>query len=196
VDDLDPGFVRHGTPAYWREAAIGYAGHMWWTLSNGNVLDNWAEWVPNLPQCGLYQVAVFIPSNYATTANARYLVTHRNGQNTVVVNQYLYSDQWVALGAFTFEGGSASRVSLGDNTGEPLGQQHIGFDAIRWTLLSPCATPTVSATPTASPTATQTPTHTSTITLTPTHTPTWTPTATAGFHIYLPVIMKSWPITQ
>jgi hypothetical protein len=196
VDDLEPGFVRHGTLAYWHEAAIGYARHMWWTLSNGNVLDNWAEWVPNLPQCGLYQVAVFIPSNYATTANARYLVTHRDGQNTVAVNQNLYFDQWIALGAFTFEGGSAGRVSLGDNTGEPPGQQYIGFDAIRWTLLSPCTTPTASATPTASPTATPTPTQTPTITSTPTNTPTWTPTATASFHIYLPLIMKSWPIIQ
>jgi hypothetical protein len=92
VDDLDPSFIRHGTPAYWHEAAIGYAGHIWWTLSNGNVLDNWAEWVPNLPQCGLYQVAVFIPSNYASTANASYLVTHQSGQDTVVVNQNLYYD--------------------------------------------------------------------------------------------------------
>jgi hypothetical protein len=194
VDDLDPGFIRHGTPAYWHEAAIGYAGHMWWTLSNGNVLDNWTEWVPNLPQCGFYQVAVVIPRNYATTANARYLVTHRNGQDTVVVNQNLYYDQWIVLGAFTFEDGSAGRVSLGDNTGESVGQQYIGFDATRWTLLSPCATPTASATPAASPTATPTPTQTPTITPTPTHTPTRTPTATAGFHIYLPLIMKSWPI--
>jgi hypothetical protein len=60
--------------------------------------------------------------------------------------------------------------------------------------ITPTPTHTPTRTPTATPTSTSTPTQTPTITSTPLHTPTRTPTATVVFRIYLPLIMKSWPI--
>ena len=135
IDDLDEGFIRHGTPQYWWEAPIGYRKHMFWTYVNGDTIDNWAEWRPDLPQCGSYQVSVFIPSQNATTQSAKYEVYHRDGVQVVEVRQIDYYDEWVNLGTYNFGAGTEGYVLLTDATGEPLStRRQVGFDAVRWEL--------------------------------------------------------------
>ena len=169
VDDLDPGFARFGTTAYWHGMNTGYAGHMWWTLSNGTVVDNWARWQPVVPATMRYRVEVYIPAGYSTytpTSSARYMVYHRDGVTPVVVNQAAHPNEWVSLGEFCFTAGTSGRVELTDATGEAVGTRSIAFDAVRWTCLGPCGpvvgtpTPTPTATLTPAPTATPTPTST------------------------------------
>jgi len=139
IDDLDEGFIRHGTPQYWWEAPVGYRKHMFWTYVYGDTIDNWAEWRPDLPQCGSYQVSVFIPSQYATTQSAKYDVYHRDGVQVVVVSQIDYSDEWVSLGTYNFDAGTEGYVRLTDATGEEFATgRQIGFDAVRWELQEPC----------------------------------------------------------
>jgi len=132
VDDLDDGFIRHGTPKYWQESAIGYEDHMFWTYVNGNTIDNWAEWRPGLLSCGFYRVSVFVPRENATTQNARYEVYHWDGTTVVVVKQVVYYDEWVALGTYRFGGSAEEHVRLTDATGEDLSTwRQIGFDAVK-----------------------------------------------------------------
>ena len=139
VDDLDDGFIRHGTPEYWRESSIGYNDHMFWTYVNGNTIDNWAEWRPGLLPCGFYQVSVFVPRENATTQSARYEVYHTDDTETVVVKQIVYYDAWVILGTYRFGDNAEEHVRLTDATGEdPNTWRQIGFDAIKWELKSPC----------------------------------------------------------
>jgi hypothetical protein len=168
VDDLDDGFIRHGTPQYWWESSIGYNDHMFWTYVNGDTIENWAEWRPGLLPCGFYQVSVFVPRQNATTYSARYEVYHADDTETVVVKQIVYYDEWVTLGTYRFGDSTEEHVRLTDATGEdPSTLRQIGFDAIKWELESPCGTTT--------PTATHTP----------------TPTATPDNRIYLPLVVKS-----
>jgi len=168
VDDLDDGFIQHGTPAYWREAPIGYNDHMYWTYVNGSIIDNWAEWRPGLLECGFYRVSVFVPSDHATTYSARYEVYHADGTETVVVKQIVYYDEWVILGSYRFGDSDEGHVRLTDATGEhPSTLRQIGFDAVKWELESPC-------TPTATPTATV------------------TPAATVTSRVYLPLVVKAY----
>lgn len=150
VDDGDAGFVRYGNPDFWWEADVGYDNHMVWTYVNGDAVSNWIEWRPELPACGDYSVSVFIPSQNATTQEARYQVYFAPGveiepddesPRVVIVNQSVYFDAWVPLGTFRFEKGLAGYVRLTDATGEdPDSLRMIGFDAVRWRLEQRCTT--------------------------------------------------------
>ena len=139
IDDLDDGFILHGTPQFWWESSIGYNDHMFWTYVNGDIIGNWAEWRPGLLQCGFYQVSVFVPCQNATTWSARYEVYHRDGIEVVVVKQIAYCDEWVSLGTYRFGDSTEEHVRLTDATGEnPNTLRQIAFDAIKWELESPC----------------------------------------------------------
>lgn len=139
IDDLDDGFILHGTPQYWWESSIGYNDHMFWTYVNGDIIGNWAEWRPGLLQCGFYQVSVFVPCQNATTWSARYEVYHPDGIEVVAVRQIDYYDEWVSLGTYRFGDSAEEHVRLTDATGEdPNTLRQIGFDAIKWELESPC----------------------------------------------------------
>lgn len=149
VDDTDAGFIRHGNPAFWFEADVGYGSHMIWTYVNGDAVSNWIEWRPALPACGDYAVSAFVPSQNATTQEARYEVYHTHGPGVtpadesprvIVVNQSAHFSQWVPLGTYRFEAGADGYVRLTDATGEdPNSLRKIGFDAVRWELQSRCA---------------------------------------------------------
>jgi membrane protease YdiL (CAAX protease family) len=138
VDDQDNGFSRHGQ-FWWREP-IGYQGSMLWTFVNGDVVECWAEWSPLLPQCGTYDVFVFIPARFAFTTSALYKIHHKGGMATVGLNQQEYFDEWVSLGSYEFDAGSDGYVRLTDATGESADtNRYVGFDAIRWVFIAPCS---------------------------------------------------------
>ena len=176
VDDLDDGFIQHGTSQYWWESSIGYNDHIFWTYVNGNTVDNWAEWRPGLLPCGFYQVSVFVPRANATTYSARYEIRYADGTEAVVVRQADYYDEWVTLGTYRFGDSAEEHVRLTDATGEdPNTLRQIGFDAVKWELESPC-------TPTVTPTATSTSTPASTN----------TPTQEVANMVFLPLVLKSY----
>jgi hypothetical protein len=134
VDNLGPGFTKGG-PFY--SAAIGYNSHMYWTRTAVSIQENWGRWTPTLPAAGQYEVFVYIPSNYATTHNARYTVYHNGLWNTVSVNQYVYYNVWVSLGTFSFNAGGGEFVFLPDTTGEPYLSHRIGYDAVKFVPVAP-----------------------------------------------------------
>ena len=95
----------------------------------------WAEWRDDLPQSGLYEIAVFIPSRKATTMRARYKVHGIVGTDTEVVidiNQNANRNAWIPLGIFDIDRrmANAGRVFLNDVTGES--DRFIAFDALRF----------------------------------------------------------------
>jgi hypothetical protein len=133
VDDTSAGFVTGGAPAGWRYVAEGYNGRQVWTYNNYSVqyAYNWARWYPSL-QARRYEVYVYIPDRYTTTAKARYWVRHAGGYTLRIVNQSNLGGQWVSLGTYTFAGTSNDYVSLSDVTYEPYRTRLIGFDAVKW----------------------------------------------------------------
>jgi hypothetical protein len=134
VDNGSEGFVKGGAASSWRTANnIGQGGSMLWTYNNDQQRNNynWARWYPNLT-AGRYEVFVFIPRNYASTRQANYWVSHRDGFARQIINQNSYSDHWVSLGTYHFQGNSSDYVSLSDITGETYLSRMIGFDAVKW----------------------------------------------------------------
>jgi hypothetical protein len=92
---------------------------------------NWARWYPALA-ARKYEVLVYIPHRFSTTSSARYWVSHAGGTTLRVVNQSAYSDQWVSLGTYRFQGNKNDYVSLADVTFEPYLSRLIAFDAVKW----------------------------------------------------------------
>ena len=133
VNETDAGFVKGGSASGWQTANVGYNNGMLWTKNNDIIRNNynWGRWYPNLG-AQRYEVFVYIPSNYASTANARYWISHRDGFTLKVVNQMNYSNQWVSLGTYWFRGNNNDYVSLSDVTFEPYLSRYVGFDAVKW----------------------------------------------------------------
>jgi murein DD-endopeptidase MepM/ murein hydrolase activator NlpD len=94
----------------------------------------WAQWVPDLPEPGRYEISVYVPSRHATTKNAQYHIHGIKGQASEVkvkLKQKKYNNQWVPLVVYKFDDlPGAGRVNLTDLTGED--NREIAFTAIRW----------------------------------------------------------------
>ncbi|MBN1249801.1 MAG: hypothetical protein JXC32_19215 [Anaerolineae bacterium] len=135
VDDTDPGFTIGGAAAGWGTAAEGYNGHLTWTRNHAFTTPgyNWARWYPAL-QPGRYEVLVYIPDRYTTTARARYWISHQDGYALQVVDQSRHGGSWVSLGTYRFRGTANEYVSLADVTFEPHTSTLVGFDAVKWSL--------------------------------------------------------------
>jgi hypothetical protein len=133
VDNNDAGFVKGGSAASWRYVYEGFNGDLTWTWNNDQPRAeyNWARWYPSL-QAGRYEVYVYIPERYTTTASARYWVAHQDGYTSRVVNQSTDGGRWISLGTYFFQGTSSDYVSLSDVTYEPYVTRLIAFDAVRW----------------------------------------------------------------
>jgi hypothetical protein len=133
VDDTDAGFVKGGSSTGWHVAAEGYGGRLLWTQNNDRTRSNynWARWYPKL-KAGRYEVFIYIPERYTTTAQARYWVSHKGGLTLRIVNQSTNGDRWVSLGTYQFQGTQKDYVSLTDVTFEPRLSRLIAFDAAEW----------------------------------------------------------------
>ena len=133
VDNQDSGFVTGGSASSWRTETEGYDGQLLWTQNNDMVRANynWARWYPNLNP-GRYEVFVYIPNRFTTTAQARYWIAHEGGLSLQIVDQSLNGGQWVSLGTYQFRGDGSGYVSLADVTFEPYLSRLVAFDAVRW----------------------------------------------------------------
>jgi hypothetical protein len=133
VNETDASFVKGGSASGWHTANLGYNNNMLWTKNNDYLRSNynWGRWYPALT-ARKYEVFVYVPANYATTTNARYWISHRDGFSLKVLNQMNYSNQWVSLGTYTFQGNSNDYVSLSDVTFEAYLSRYVGFDAVKW----------------------------------------------------------------
>ncbi len=137
VDDSESGFHRAGSASFWHDGTGGYENHFYWTYSTYAADTCSVEWHPILPEEGTYELFVYIPDNHAV-AQARYRVFHSAGEDTVVINQSSYFNEWVSLGTYYFTGADSEKVYLGDATG--TSGNYIAFDAVWWHLISLCTT--------------------------------------------------------
>jgi murein DD-endopeptidase MepM/ murein hydrolase activator NlpD len=129
--DREAGTFRKARVDHWYSAPYGYQGTMLWTYASAETEANWAEWRPLLPSAGQWEVAVYIPEQYATTAQAHYRIVHAEGKADVVIKQNDFHNEWVRLGTYRFEP-RQGYLRLSDVTGERRRGIMVGFDAIRW----------------------------------------------------------------
>lgn len=93
-----------------------YYGADYLTRASGGTGSNWIRWVPNLPAAGRYIVYRRLPDGDANRApDAPFFVTSRTGTRVVDVDERQSSSgEWMSLGAFDFDAGTAGYVTLTD----------------------------------------------------------------------------------
>lgn len=130
-------YPPHTPESGWVNSFIDINGNQVRTRNSTRAQTMYAIYLPSLSKAGRYAVEVFIPSTHAVTKSAQYFVVHYTGgqrqENRVVVNQLLYSNQWVSLGTYDFEAKRADdgRVNLVDVTDDTTPKE-MAFSAIRW----------------------------------------------------------------
>jgi murein DD-endopeptidase MepM/ murein hydrolase activator NlpD len=129
------GLFRKADAPYWYTVPYGYQGDMLFTYSAASTETNWAEWHPNLPEEGQWEVWAHIPERNATSTSARYKIVHADGVTEAIVNQSLYHNQWVRLGKYRC-GPNKGYVRLSDLTGEQRRGIMVGFDAMRFVKIN------------------------------------------------------------
>ncbi len=141
IDDESLNFSRSESD-YWHESNIGYRGRSYWTwtVDENQGEDCVAKWQPKLEESGYYEVMVYVPRKNATTNQAHYWITHRRGEDVVIIDQARYYGEWVSLGYFAFSTQQPAQVRLSDMTGEAYHRDKnkrraISFDAIRFILV-------------------------------------------------------------
>lgn len=156
-DERDPAthFVKSSLPGddYWWDGprGCGFNTHAYytWSVTDPSESTNWAEWRPEVPATGRYELSVYAPYCYtkrSDTAGAVYEVTDTQGTRTVTVNQRDHLGIWVSLGQYEFSAGTAGRIRLTDltSTDEDLG---VWFDAVRLRPLAALPPAVTSMTP-------------------------------------------------
>ena len=91
--------------------------------------DNRAEavWTAELPSPGEYAVYVSYKTLPESTTEARYTVTHKGGETTVLVNQKMGGGTWIYIGTYSFE--DTGKVSL---TNQGASGAAVTADAVRF----------------------------------------------------------------
>jgi hypothetical protein len=151
VDDGDTGFEKGNysgpcPPGYcpkWNYfTGAGINNDMWWVGINFDI-DYYARWQPTLSLGGFYEVWVYIPSNNATSWQARYSIASLSGYNEAVVDQLGTSNRWLCLGLYRFNAGSnpSGAVSVTDYTYEVDLTRHLGVDAVKFVARQPVYIP-------------------------------------------------------
>ncbi len=137
----DDGSAFQLSEAIWHHGpdGCGAGGHSFWapTTTSAQQSKHSARWQPQIPADGLYEVFVHIPvcaSTYPITQQASYLIQHRDGPQTVVINQ-VQQTGWVSLGRFPFTTGSSGFIELRNLTADA--EQTIRFDDAKWVFIPP-----------------------------------------------------------
>lgn len=135
IDDGDDGFWQGG--GIWTTSPLANQGDLVWA-ENSSTADVIVEWLPEMDQCGSYRLEVFIPSDYGTSRQALYEISHRAGTDYVSLDQKNHAQNWATLGTYEFAPGAPAKLKLSSLTGESPGTTRVAFDAARWLYLGPC----------------------------------------------------------
>ncbi|MCB0175962.1 MAG: hypothetical protein KDJ97_36020 [Anaerolineae bacterium] len=144
MDDVDPGdvgvvvttqdvnFQWNGPPSSRFMSYGGYNESFIWTPNTNDVTVNSGRWRAPIGSAGNYEVYAYIPAEHSTTNSATYSIYHFDRIADRTINQNNYSNEFVSLGIYYFDGNDTECVILRDNTGEPFNTTEIAFDAIKF----------------------------------------------------------------
>lgn len=125
---------------YWYRDSAGFEGESWWTtpVTSQSKSLNWGVWGTQIQTPGKYKVYAYWPKKAENTTEANYIVFHDGGSTVVPVNQQADGDRWVLLGSFNLSKGGKAVMMTDLNK---KGGKRIYFDAVKWELETPSATP-------------------------------------------------------
>lgn len=110
----------------------GHGGSHAYVKNHSSKITFEAKWVFRPPERGFYDVFVYVPPvNDRATSAAVYQVFH-NDQTSgqIIVDQTLFTDEFVQIGTFFFVPGKVQYVYLTNLTGEPDASREVLLDAV------------------------------------------------------------------
>ncbi|WP_020618867.1 glycosyl hydrolase 115 family protein [Paenibacillus daejeonensis] len=109
------------------------------TIVNDNLVtpSTYAEWLPNLPEEGQYNVQIWKVQHQHSDSNAKIDVFHRDGLNTTYVDFTEGTSGWVDLGTHWFQKGKLGFVRNTKNTFGP--QTNLRTSAVKFTRVDNAA---------------------------------------------------------
>ncbi len=144
IDNSDAGFtILYGE---WKTGAYGnpHGDDYNWAATSGFGGDPAeAEWRPELPAAGGYQVAIWYVQGSNRADNAPFTVHHAEGATPVPVNQQINGEAWVVLGTFAFNAGTGGYVTLFNDASPSV----VIADAVRFTPENTTVELTMAASP-------------------------------------------------
>ncbi|MFB3897372.1 MAG: hypothetical protein ACE14V_13805 [bacterium] len=124
VDNDSPSYTETGVWA--ASKSIGYNNGTYRYASPTSA--NTATWTVDLPESGVYEVAVWYILNNNRCTTVRYEITAADGPHTATINQQLPGYQWVPLGRFSF---TAGKNTIRLNAQQSYGGEVVIADAVR-----------------------------------------------------------------
>lgn len=90
------------------------------------------EWIPDIPEKGLYAVYVSYQTTENSADDAHYTVYHSGGKTEFLINQTIYGGTWLYLGHFKFDKGrkNSGKVVLTNFSKE--GNKTVVADAVKF----------------------------------------------------------------
>jgi len=92
---------------------------------------SYAEWVPNMPQEGMYAVYVSYKTLKNSVPDARYTVFHLGGKTDLRVNQTMGGGTWIYLGHFKFAKGKHQSCKVILSNYSSFKKKQITADAVK-----------------------------------------------------------------
>ena len=108
----DTGYTETGV---WAPSSV--PGWLTSATRASNGVGNTAEWRPDLPSAGSYDVYAWVPNHSNSTPAAQYVVTHGAGSATITIDQRTGGNQWILLGRYEFAAGTAGHVTISNPSG-------------------------------------------------------------------------------
>lgn len=103
----DEGYSEAGT---WTPSSV--PGWLASKTRTSNAPTASAEWRPDLPSGGAYEVWAWVPNNANSTHLARYTVTSASGTAVTDIDQTTGGSRWISLGTHQFDAGTSGAVTL------------------------------------------------------------------------------------
>lgn len=127
IDNVDSNIVKTGT---WTVSNVGgYWGTTPSLNANAGNGETSLKWKMKIANEAKYDVYAWWVSASNRASNAPYIVKHKNGTDTVRINQSINGSQWNRIGSFTFSGDPTEGVTL-SNKVDTAGKV-VNADAIR-----------------------------------------------------------------
>ena len=109
----DAGYTESGT---WTPSSVpGWLGSK---TRTSNTPTAGAEWRPDLPTAGEYEVWAWVPNNANSTHLARYTVASASGSVVTEIDQTAGGSRWISLGTHQFDAGTAGAVTVTNGEGK------------------------------------------------------------------------------
>jgi len=131
IDTGDADKVTKVGDNWFETANVGFYGGTKSLLHTNGDGEAFFSFKPTLPAEGEYEVFSWWVSSSNRATNTPHVVFHKNGIDTIRVNQATNDAQWVSIGTFTFSGTNADSVSI-SNKVSSVGTVYVVADAMKF----------------------------------------------------------------